>query len=510
MNDSKNSLTKFTNSIIPFLSLGIFIFYIVNNVKNNIYEILFIDERMLIDDIYNVWLVEDIYNRFTSITNSTLKNFLIIFIEIAYGGDLRYGRLWSNLFIILVGPFTLINDTVVILLSRFLNSILFFSGAYYLSKFLVDRKYIWISVFSIYSFASVEFIHRVPKPDPMVILFIAIGLKFLTQEKYNQSILFLALASFLKINAIVVFFFIWIYIFFKSNEKKIRLIFKTIGITLSSLIIVNPILIIPPISIGGNEIPNFYKIYLNWLTTQGSNSDDVQFDISFSMNWINELSFFYKFPNEFLFFGFITILLIYVSREIITSSDGLSKYLLIIFYFYLFFYFFFIERAWTHYLHLPFSLLLIGFLRILKNKVNVFIPIIFIIGFALIGNYSNIDRFINDKTFNMNDRLDYVSVETQKDAEELVKKLVTKIQLIYDENDNLNKNLVYWHPDLIQPRNRVTYDSEFYVREYWGNKDNVSFALSEADVFVTYTNYEIQSNIRKIKIDNFYLYFYEN
>ena len=39
----------------------------------------------------------------------------------------------------------------------------------------------------------------------------------------------------------------------------------------------------------------------------------------------------------------------------------------------------------------------------------------------------------------MNDRLDYVSVETQKDAEELVQKLVTKIQLIYDENDNLNK-----------------------------------------------------------------------
>ena len=48
MNDSKNSLTKFTNSVIPFLSIGIFIFYIVNNVKNNIYEILFIDEECLL------------------------------------------------------------------------------------------------------------------------------------------------------------------------------------------------------------------------------------------------------------------------------------------------------------------------------------------------------------------------------------------------------------------------------------------------------------------------------
>ena len=221
MNGSKNSLTKFANSVLSFLSLGIFIFYIVNNIKNNIYEILFIDERMLIDDIYNIWLVEDIYNRFTSITNQTVKNSLIIFIELAYGGDLRYGRLWSNLFIILVGPFTLINDTVVIILSRFLNSLLFFSGAYYLSKFLVDRKYLWISIFSIYSFASVEFIHRVPKPDPMVILFIAIGLNFLTQEKYYQSILFLTLASFLKINAVFVFFFIWIYIFLNLMRKKL-------------------------------------------------------------------------------------------------------------------------------------------------------------------------------------------------------------------------------------------------------------------------------------------------
>ena len=151
MNDSKNSLTKFTNSVIPFLSIGIFIFYIVNNVKNNIYEILFIDERMLIDDIYNIWLVEDIYNRFTNITNQTLKNFLIVFIELAYGGDLRYGRLWSNLFTILVGPFTLINDTVVILLSRFLNSLLFFSELIIFQSFL--------SIENIYGLVSFQFTH---------------------------------------------------------------------------------------------------------------------------------------------------------------------------------------------------------------------------------------------------------------------------------------------------------------------------------------------------------------
>ena len=91
-------------------------------------EVLFIDERILIDDIYNVWLVEDLYGRFENISNTFLKNILIIFIEMAYGGDLRYGRLWSNVFIIFIGPFTYISDTLVITASRVLNSILFFSS----------------------------------------------------------------------------------------------------------------------------------------------------------------------------------------------------------------------------------------------------------------------------------------------------------------------------------------------------------------------------------------------
>ena len=102
MNVSNKNLAKFTNSIFQFLSVGLFIFYFVNNIKNNIYEVLFIDERMLIDDIYNVWLLEDLYNRFLSISNQTIKNILIIFIELAYGGDLRYGRLWSNFFTIFI------------------------------------------------------------------------------------------------------------------------------------------------------------------------------------------------------------------------------------------------------------------------------------------------------------------------------------------------------------------------------------------------------------------------
>tara|TARA_B100001996_G_scaffold380073_1_gene366873 strand:+ start:29 stop:1561 length:1533 start_codon:yes stop_codon:yes gene_type:complete len=509
VNVSNKSLAKFTNSTFKFLSLGLFIFYIINNIKNNIYEVLFIDERMLIDDIYNVWLIEDLYDRFTSISNQSLKNILIIFIELAYGGDLRYGRLWSNFFIILGGPVTFISDTAVIIFSRILNSLLFFSGAYLLSKYLVEKKYLWISVFTIYSFSAVEFIHRVPKPDPMVILFVAIGLKYFLDKKFYLSIFFLALASFLKINAIIIFFFIWVNIFIKSNENKLRLIIRTSLISLGSLFIVNPILLIPPLNLGGIEIPNFYKIYFNWLTTQGSNSDEVLFNFTFFNNWLYELSNFYKFPNKYLFLFIITVLLVLLAKEILVSSNDLSKYLLLIFCFYIFFYFFFIERAWTHYLHLPCSLLLIAYFRVLKDKHLTLIPIVLISIFAVIGNFSNIDRFLNDKTFNMNDRLDYVSVETQEDAEVLVARVVDKIKLIYEENEHLNKNKVYWHPDLITPRNKVTYNENFYVREYWGNKDRVNFAIEEGDIFVTYTNYETSDLIMKTNIENFYIYYYK-
>ena len=85
--------------VFQALSVLLFFYYVLNNLKTNVYEVLFIDERMLIDDIYNLWLLEDLYGRFSNISNPILKNILIIFIELAYGGDLRYGRLWSNTFI---------------------------------------------------------------------------------------------------------------------------------------------------------------------------------------------------------------------------------------------------------------------------------------------------------------------------------------------------------------------------------------------------------------------------
>ena len=55
----------------------------------------------------------------------------------------------------------------------------------------------------------------------------------------------------------------------------------------------------------------------------------------------------------------------------------------------------------------------------------------------------------------------------------------------------------------------LTYSENFYVREYWGNKDKVNFAIEEGDIFVTYTNYETSDFIMKTNIENFYIYYYK-
>lgn len=474
------------------------------------YEVLFIDERMLIDDIYNVWLLEDLYDRFSSVSNNIIKNILIIFIEIAYGGDLRYGRLWPNIFTFFVGPFTLINDEVVISVSRLLNSLMFLIGAYLMSKNTEKNIFLGLGIFLIYSLPSVEYFHRIPKPDTLVFIFISLGIRSLIKKKYYLSIFFLAIASFIKINAIVIFAILWILIFQEFEGKKIKLIFRSILITIGSLILVNPILIVPPLTIGNIELPNFFKIYLNWLTTQSSNGDEIFFSFQNVNLWFETFSKFYRIPNIFIFYVISLILLFFIFRKIILSNDKLSKYFLLIFLVYLIFYFGFIERQYTHYLHLPISLILIAYLRVIKLNEKNILPIIIILVFGVVGNVSNFSRFSNDVRFDANERYGYQSIQDPGDARDLLDRVIYSIEEIYDSNVHLDKNLVYWHPDLFVPRNGVTYKSEFFVREYWGDKDFVESAINEADVYVTYTDYEVSNKVNKIKIENIFIYSFKN
>ena len=43
-----------------------------------------------------------------------------------------------------------------------------------------------------------------------------------------------------------------------------------------------------------------------------------------------------------------------------------------------------------------------------------------------------------------------------------------------------------------------------------GDKNKVNFAIEEADIFVTYTDYEIPDSVVKTKIENFYIYYFKS
>ena len=191
MTNSNNHSVDSVKRIFPALALINVIFYLFYTLKTNQYELLFVDERLLIDDIYNVWLFDDAFNRFQNINNNNLQNLLIFLTEVAYGGDLRYGRLWSNIYTVFSGPFLLISDQALISSSRILNVIVLTLSFYNLSKMFVKKSNLWISVLFLYSLPGVEFLNRFPKPETFALLFTTFGFYYLSEE----SLIFLLFLS---------------------------------------------------------------------------------------------------------------------------------------------------------------------------------------------------------------------------------------------------------------------------------------------------------------------------
>ena len=124
----------------------------------------------------------------------------------------------------------------------------------------------------------------------------------------------------------------------------------------------------------------------------------------------------------------------------------------------------------------------------------------------ILGNLSNIQVHNENKSFQANYKLGYQQIENKDSAINLVNEIVKQIEIIYSEEESKDKNIVYWNPNLFIPRNKVTYSSHFEVREYWGS-ENLEKILNEADFYVTNTDLYLD-NVNKIKINNFYIFFY--
>lgn len=496
--------------ILTFFTVG---YYVYSSLIQAKYEVLFIDERLLIDDIYNFWLIDDIYNRFANLEDSFLKSSLIIVTELAYGGDLRYGRLWSNSYTLLIGYFSLINDFFLIVASRLLNTLVYFYANFLIVKYLVDKRYFWICLFSVYSLPGVEFLHRITKPETMSLLLLGFAFLFTKKEKSYKAIFCLAIATFIKINFVFIFIYFLLYFFNLESLNRLRFVIKSSFITLFALIVVNPILIIPPVKLGSIEFPNFYKIYFGWLSSQSQNGESIQFNLNIFSQWTETISNFYLRTNSFDFIlVFIATSFIFLIFSILKSKNPIFYVLLCSTASYFLFYFFLIERQYIWYLTLPLTLYLLIWFEVIDKTRHYLVRVTvlsFIIIFSLFGFVSNISNSIEQKKFTANSRFGYVGIESVDDVVSQINRVHSVIETLYVQNDHLTSNIIYWHPDLFIPRNKVTYDSFYYVREYWGSKDSPLSALENADMFVTYTNYGIGVDYEVFQIENLYIYFKE-
>ncbi len=187
----------------------------------NHYELLHIDERIIINDIYNVWNLDNEFNRYPKIENPVIKNIFLIITEISYGGDLRYGRIWSNIFIFLMGPFSLFGDRVLITSVRIFTIIFYFISINILINLFLNKKLRWFYLLAFYSLPGVLYFNSVPKPDPFVIFFISLGLLYLKKEKYYLSIVIFAIATGVKIVGIFGLVLAVLYLF-KTKKNIIK------------------------------------------------------------------------------------------------------------------------------------------------------------------------------------------------------------------------------------------------------------------------------------------------
>lgn len=499
------------NKIFKTLLFLVLISYSYNSFKLNHYETLFMDEKLLIDDIYNIWLVDDVYQNFSNIENIYLRKFLIILYEIVYGGDLRYGKLWSNFFSLFIGIFTIFSDTVVITATRLLNVIIHYCALLILVKTYVSKKYRWLSMLLLISVPGTETLLRLPKPDTFALLLLSVGLYYFYNKKNLRCIFFLSLSIFVKLNFLIVSGIFILMILYNSKSRWMDF-FKTVSIVTASLFIVNPVLLIPPISFGNIDLPNFFKVYINWITSQSSYGQEDIFSFEYFIMWSETLGIFYRFPESilFVFTAFIIIGSVFLIKYAFKINDIYSITFSSIAMIYLTFYFFFVERQFVWYLNLPFILIVISIIRFLEKSDSINLKsslMSIILPMLIVGNVVNISSNFDNKRFAAPSGFGYEDIGSEESAIYLVYEVLSEIEILIDNGIIDSSTIVLWNPELFAPRNGVTYDSTFYVRENW-NSDELGLLGENYQLIVTYKNFE---NIlfNKIQVGNFFLYFNE-
>ena len=462
----------------------------------NSYELLFTDERIIINDIYNVWNLDNEFDRYGNVENQTLKNILLVITEIVYGGDLRYGRIWSNIFIFLLGPFSLINDQVLITTVRVFTIFIYFISVNMLVNSFLDKNLKWFYLLIFYSIPGAFYFNIVPKPDPFVILFIAYALTLIKKENFNWALFFLGVATGVKVVGVFALLFLIPYLLFTNKMGlKISSFLKFILLPWCGFVFANPILLIPPLSIG--SLPNFYKIYFNWINSQSLYGQEERFNFNHFQLWSESMSMHFSFnliKNQF--FGFILIsIILFIGFRLAKNHEYMILTILTIGISHLLFIFFSVERQWLMYLNFSFIFIFIGVINfvIKSSKTKNILLIVLFITVIPSGIY-NISESFSSK--NLEDTTDIKDISL----------VINKIEDLYESKTN-NFNIVYWDPKYGMARNNVTYEGSFEIKEHWENK-NLKDTLEKSDFYVTKVS--ISNNNFLFETAGEYFIYYKN
>ena len=119
-------------NLLTLLLIGYFLFLnLKGSLEQTSYHVIHIDERQVIDSILNVFQINDEFGRFDSVENENLKKILIILGELIIGGNLDFGRLWNNLFVLISGPFYFISTELMIIIERLVQISFFYISIIY-------------------------------------------------------------------------------------------------------------------------------------------------------------------------------------------------------------------------------------------------------------------------------------------------------------------------------------------------------------------------------------------
>ena len=181
-----------------------FSFFIYQTFFENNYIHLMIDERIIIDDIYNQWDFYDRFNRFGQVENLYIKNILVFITEFIYGGDLRYGRFWSNIYSFLLGPFVFLNSNILITVARILNILIYVIFVKTIFKFVEKKQkpiFLLISITILGSY----YLLSIPKPDILAMLFSFLALDKFKKKDLKKSTIFFGMSVAIKLNTLFIF-----------------------------------------------------------------------------------------------------------------------------------------------------------------------------------------------------------------------------------------------------------------------------------------------------------------